>query len=141
MDNRGSNSSGTLTADAGERSVPQVLKDIGSGIQQIIRSEIKLAKIEVTESARDARSSAVAFGGGGILGIYAVGFLLLTVMFALEIVLPNWLAALIVGVLALAGAGLGISRGRERLKAIRPPSKTLQTVKEDIEWISEQQKS
>lgn len=135
MTNR--DSSGTLEA---ERSVPEVLRDISNGIQQIVRSEIKLAKIEVGETAKQARTSAVAFGGGGLLGVYAAGFLLLTVMFALEIVLPNWLAALIVGILALAGAGIGVSIGRERLKAIRPPSKTMQTVKEDLEWISAQQK-
>lgn len=124
-------------AASGERSIPAVLKDIGTGIQEIVRSEIKLAKIEVAENVRNARSAAMMLSAGGALGLYAIGFILLAAMFALEIVMPAWLAALIIGVVLLIGAGVGISSGRRRLKAIRPPEKTIQTVKEDLAWMKE----
>ncbi|HLG99389.1 MAG TPA: phage holin family protein [Bryobacteraceae bacterium] len=140
MDNRG-RTSATVDIGSNERSIGDVLKDIGNSIQQIVRSEIKLARMEMTDSARGARSAAIAFGSGGVLGLYAVGFLLLTIMFALEIALPNWLAALIVGVLSLIGAAVGISAGRARLKTVKPPEKTIQTVKEDFQWTKEQTRS
>lgn len=79
--------------------------------------------------------------GGGLLGIFAIGFVLLAAMFALEIVLPAWLAALIMGVLLSVSAGVGPSIGRERLKAIQAPHKTMQTVREDLQWMKEQAKS
>lgn len=139
MDNRG-RSSAMLDVESGGRSITDVLKDIGENIQQIVRSEIKLARIEMTESARGARSAAISFGTGGVLGLFGLGFLLLTVMFALELVLPNWLAALIVGVGSLIVAAIGISAGRKSLKTIKAPKKTIETVKEDLQWTKEQTK-
>ena len=146
MDYRGRTSaaleedSRTAAASNG-RSIADVLKDIGASIQDLVRWEIKLAKIEVADSARRARSSSILLAGGGLLGIFAIGFLLLAAMFALEIVLPAWLAALIIGVLLCVGAGAGLTVGRERWKAIQAPHKTMQTVKEDLEWMKEQAKS
>ena len=136
MDNRGRHTSGTLAAD-GDRSIPEVLKDIGSSIQQIIRWEFQLAKIEVSESARQARSSAAMLASGGLLGIFALGFLLLAALFALDLVLPSWLSALILGALLLSGAALGVSGGIRRFRAVRPPRKTIQTVKEDLQWMND----
>ena len=140
MDNRGRYTSGTLAPETSERSISEVLKDIGSSLQQIIRWEFQLAKIELSESARQARSSAFMLGSGGILGVFALGFLLLAALFALELVLPAWLSALIVGVLLLTGAAIGISSGVQRFQAVRPPRKTIQTVKEDLQWINDQPK-
>jgi hypothetical protein len=62
-------------------------------------------------------------------------------MFGLEIILPNWLAALILGVLLVVCAAIGIVMGQRRLKTIRVHRKTIQTVKENLEWIKEQQGS
>jgi hypothetical protein len=76
--------------------------------------------------------------GGGLLGIFAVGFILVAALFALEIVLPAWLAALVLGGLLFGGAAVGISVGLRRLKTIPGPSKTIQTIKEDLQWTKEQ---
>lgn len=145
MDYRG-RSSPTLDEQATnegihERSIGDIFRDIAGSIQGIIRSEIKLAKIEMADSARHARSAAVSLSIGGLLGLYAMGFLLLAAMFALEVVLPAWLAALIVGGLLLIGAGIGLGAGRARWKAVHAPQKTMQTVKEDLLWTKEQAKS
>ena len=138
MDSRGHTHA---VLDADERSIQDVVRDIVADIQNIVRSEIKLAKIELGETARGARSSAIALVGGGLIGIYAIGFVLLAAMFALEIVLPGWLAALIVGVVLAIGAAIGLSAGLKRLKTLRMPEKTIQTVKEDFQWTKEQAKS
>lgn len=124
-----------------DRSIGDILRDIAGSLQSIIRSELRLAKIEMTDSARRARSSAISFSIGGFLGLYAVGFLLLAAMFALEVVLPAWLAALIIGALLAIGAGAGLSAGRARWKTVHPPEKTIQTVKEDLLWTKEQARS
>ena len=141
MQHRGTHGAGTLDAETGQRSIAEVLKDVISGIQQLIRSEIKLAKVEIAESMKPARSSAMFFASAGVCGLFALGFVLLAVMFALEIVLPNWLSALIVGILLMVGAGTGAAMGRQRLRSIRAPRKTMETVKEDLQWISEQPRS
>lgn len=146
MDYRGQTSAALdeesrTAAESNGRSIGDVLKDIGASIQDILRWEIKLAKIELADSARRVRSTSLMLAGGGLLGIFAIGFLLLAAMFALEIVLPAWAAALIVGGLLCIGAGVGLSIGRDRLKAIQAPHKTMQTVREDLQWMKEQAKS
>jgi len=115
-----------------------VLKDIGSSIREIVRSEIELAKTELADTGRRVRSSLLFLGTGSILGLFAIGFLLLACLFALEIALPAWLAALVIGCVLLVGALIGIQVGRERLKKIRPAPMTLRTVKEDLQWMKEQ---
>lgn len=140
MDYRG-RTSAAPDAESNGNSIFDVLKDIGKSLQEIVRSEIRLARIEMADSARRLRASAVMLVSGGILGLYALGFILLAALFALEIVLPAWLAALILGVLLVFGAAVAISIGRERLKGIRGPEKTMQTVKEDFQWTKEQAKS
>ena len=58
-------------------------------------------------------------------------------MLALAIVLPAWAAALIVAVVLVAIAAALAQIGRARLRAAAPlaPTRTLETVQEDIEWI------
>ena len=140
MDYRGRESAAP-EAESNGRSFSAVIKDIGSGIREMVRSEIKLAKMEVADSARQLRSSSILLASGALLGIFAIGFLLLAALFGLEIVLPAWLAALILGALLFIGAAIGISRGRQHLKAIHGPQKTIQSVKEDFEWMKEQVRS
>lgn len=144
MDYRG-NSSATLDtvngAASDERSLGEILRDIGNNIQQIVRSEIRLAKIELTDTLRRVQASSVMLIGGAVLGFFALGFLFLAAMFALELVLGAWLAALIVSAILFIGAGLGLSIGRERLRTVQAPEKTMQTVKEDLQWTKEQIRS
>jgi len=140
MDIHGNESSRTLEDQSNHRTIGDILKDIGGVLQQMIRSEIRLAGTEVAESARQAKSSALLFAGGGMLGIYGVGFVLLAALFALNLVLPAWLSALILGLVLLGAACIGIAKARQSLTKVRAPRKTMQTVKEDFQWMTEQLK-
>jgi len=123
------------------RSIGEILNDMASALQEIVRSEIRLARIEMTQTARGMRASAVMLLSGGILAVFALGFLFLAAMFALEIALPNWLSALIVAVLLFASGGMALATGRQRLRTVRPPLDTMQTIKEDLKWTNEQARS
>ncbi len=140
MDIHGRTSS-TIHSDEGERTLPGLLGEIGSSIRHMVRSEIKLARTEVAEAARRVRSAALLLTAGGVLAVFAAAFLFLTVMFALELVLPNWLSALVVGLVLIALAAAGIASGRTRLKAIRPPRETMQAITEDLQSLKEQASS
>ena len=78
---------------ANGRTVSNVLQDIVGNVQEIVRSEVRLAKTEFREEAIKAKSSGVFFGAGALTGIYALGFLLLGVVYALSTVIPNWATA------------------------------------------------
>ena len=87
------------------------------------------------------RSCPTALVAGAVLGLYAIGFLLLTLARALETVTAPWLASLIVAVLVGVASFVAVNVGRTRIKHVHPtPDKTIQTVKENVEWVKDQTK-
>ena len=120
------------------RSVTEVLQDILGNVQEIIRSEFRLAKTEVQEEMTKAGQSSVPLGAGIVLAVYAVGFLLLAIVYALATAIDVWLAALIVSAGATIGAAVLLSIGRKRLKQVRLPEKTITSVKENVQWAKSQ---
>lgn len=123
-------------AMVGERSTVDLIKDAVNSIQGIIRSEIRLANAEMKEKAGQASKAGIVLAAGAALALYAFGFLLVTIYQALILAIPAWLSALIIfAVLAIAG-GIMMSAGRKRLKQIKPqPEMTMESVKEDMEWV------
>ena len=121
------------------RTMAEVLQDIVANIQEIFRSEFRLAKIEIQQQSAQAARSAVPLIIGVLLGLYALGFLLLAAVHALSIVVDPWLASLIVGSSVLALSLSLVSMGRNRLKQVKVvPEKTVESVKENMQWAKQQ---
>ena len=129
------------TAPQPQRKVSDVLQDIVGNIQQIIRSEVVLAKVEIKEKAQKASKPAAVMATGTVLGLYGAGFLLLAAVYGLSLAVPPWLAALVVGgALAIAG-GILVGKSRRALKEIDPvPKNTVATLKENVQWAKDQMK-
>lgn len=124
-----------------ERSIADVLKDIASNLQVMVRSELRLARLEATGDIQKLLTWIRVISVAAIAGVFGLGFLLLSAMFGLELALPNWAAALVVGG-ALAILSLtGLALARHKLKTAGMMDKTVQTVKEDVSWMKEQVKS
>ena len=119
MDSYGRTSAAVEEHPSGGHALTDILKDLSASVRELVRSEISAAKNELAGEARKARGPAFTLMSGGVLAIFAAGFLLLAIMLALAIALPNWLAALIVAALSAIGASIGIARGRQRLKTLR----------------------
>jgi protein-S-isoprenylcysteine O-methyltransferase Ste14 len=123
------------TAPQPQRKVSYVLQDIVANIQQTIRLEVVLAKVEVKEKAEKASKPAAILATGAILGLFGLGFLLLAVVYGLSLVVAPWLAALIVGGVLVIAGGILVANSRTALKQIDPvPTKTLRAVKENVQW-------
>jgi uncharacterized membrane protein len=121
------------------RSVPEVLHDIVGNIQEIIRSEFRLAKAEVKEEASKARGPLTTWAIGALIGLYAVGLLLFTIVMAMATVMATWLAALIVGAVTAVISIALISAGSARLKRVnKVPERTIETLKENVQWAKDQ---
>jgi uncharacterized membrane protein YqjE len=121
------------------RSVPEVLHDIVGNIQEIIRSEFRLAKAEVKEEASKARGPLTTWAIGALIGLYALGLLLFTVVMAMATVMATWLAALIVGAVMGAVSIALISAGSARLKRVnKVPERTIESLKENVQWAKDQ---
>jgi uncharacterized membrane protein YqjE len=120
------------------RSMTEILQDIIADIQEIVRSEFRLAKVEIQEETAKVTRSGVPLIVGLILGLYGLGFLLLAAVHALSLIVDAWLAALIVGFGVGVISLILISVGRNRLKGVKVPEKTIGTVKENVQWAKHQ---
>lgn len=121
------------------RPISSILQDVVGDVTGIVRSEIKLAKAEITADAkRFARALPLAVAGA-ILGLFALGLLLTTILLAIAIALPAWLSALIVFVGTAIIAWALFAAGKARLRRINVvPEKTVNTIKENAEWVKAQ---
>lgn len=125
-----------------DRSATDVLKDIVGNLQEIVRSEVRLARAEVREETGKFLSASQMLVIGAVLGIYGLGFLLWSLTYGLTSVMPSWAAALVVGLALAIIAGVMMMSGRGRLKDATPkPEKTIDTMKENIEWMKGQTRS
>lgn len=123
-----------------QRSTTDVLKDIIGNVQEMVRSEVRLARAEVREEVRNAAGAAKLLAIGAGLVLFAAAFLAVTVALLLGLVLPMWLATLILGAaFGLPGVVL-LTKGRSQLK-IPVPEKTIGNVKENVEWMKDQTRS
>lgn len=126
---------------AGDRALSDVLQDIVRNVQEIIRSEVSLAKAEIREEASKAFSATMWTVAGALAALFAGLFLLWTIVFALSLMLPMWGAALVVtAVLAMAASVLS-AMGVRRFKRVHPtPERTVETIKENVGWVRQSSK-
>jgi hypothetical protein len=119
-----------------ERAFSDVLQDILRNLQEILRSEVRLAKVEIRDDARQAAASAVWIAAGTIGALSAWAFLLWTITFALSTRMSMWAATLVVALVLACAASVLIVGGIRRVKRIHPiPERTIASIKENVEWI------
>jgi hypothetical protein len=87
--------------------------------------------------AKQLGIGAGAFGGAGLVGLFALGALTATIILALATAMAPWLAALIVTVVYGAIAGVLALTGRKRVEAGTPPApeQAVDSTKEDIQHV------
>ena len=127
----------TMASKADERSIGQMFADLSRDTRTLIQQEVQLAKTELTEKASRMVRGGTLVVGGGLLG-YA-GLLAIVAALVLGLIafgLPAWAGALIGGVLI---AGVSVFLVRAGLAALRPqdltPRETIESLKEDAQWI------
>ena len=129
-------SSDPQSAELRERSVGELLKQLANETTTLMRQELELAKAEMREKAGKAGPGFGMWGAAGAMALLALGSLTAFLILALDGAMPNWLAALIVGLVYAAIAGLLYLRGKRKVdEAGSPvPEQTIETLKEDVQW-------
>jgi drug/metabolite transporter (DMT)-like permease len=122
-----------------ERSLGELFSQLSQDVSTLFRQEVRLAKIEVSQIATEAGKQAGIIGAGGAIAYAGFLALLAALILGLSEFMAAWLAALIVG-LVVAGIGYFIAqKGLNDLKTVNPaPEKTIQTIKEDGQWLKQQ---
>ena len=122
-----------------EASLGDLFSELATETSALIRQEVKLAKSEIGQKAKDAGKDAAMIGMGGFVAYGGFLTLLAALTLLLGIFMPLWVSALIVGAIVV-GAGLFmVQRGVTALKQVDPaPRQTIETLKEDKEWAKTQ---
>jgi hypothetical protein len=121
-----------------DRSITQILRDILQDVGRIVRDEVQLAKAEFGEKAVRLRSAGAALATAAITGLLATLCIVTACIAALALVMPVWLAAVIMAVLLGAIAGIAFSKGTRQWKHTDlRPHRTISTLKDDVEWAKE----
>lgn len=130
----------TPAVESNEPSAASLVGGILADLQTLVREEIALARQETMEELGKIKTAGIALATAG--AVLAVGGLLLVLALAggLADLLnwPAWAGYAIVGVLLAVVGGILIATAQKRIKSIHPiPEKTVETVKENVEWLKE----
>jgi uncharacterized membrane protein YqjE len=124
--------------DVVERSIASLVKDIVGNLQQIIRAEVRLAKVEVAEELTKARRAMVLLAVGALFATMALGCLILAAVYLLAHFVQPWAAAVLVALGVGAIAGVLVAVGARQLKRVSLPARTVTSVQENIQWAKAQ---
>lgn len=122
------------------RSIANVLQDIVGNVQEIVRSELRLAQSDLQDQLTKVKAAAplLLMAIGALL--LAAFFLAWTAIYALALAMPMWAAALVVAAtLGLIGI-IAMTLGLGTLAHVRPPEQTIQRVTENVQWAKQQVK-
>jgi uncharacterized membrane protein YqjE len=126
-------------SDLRERKVGELVKLLSSQVSTLVRQEVELAKVEMAEKGKEAGVGAGMFAGAAVAGLLMLGSLTAFVVIVLALALPWWASALIVTALWGAAAAALALMGRTRMRRIGAPvpEQTVETVKEDVQWLKD----
>lgn len=98
------------TANSAEPSFTAVVGRIFVNLQDLARSEVKLAKTEVREEIAEMKHGASWLAVAILSAFFAACFVLLAGFFALLYIVPQWAAALIMagGLVVVSGISLAV---------------------------------
>lgn len=111
-----------------------LVHQLSQQIPELVRSELRLAQAEVAEKGRRAGVGIGMVSVAGLLAFFAVATLVTTAILGLATVVDAWLAALLVAIVLLAGAGIAGLTGRNKVAEAAPPApeKAIQGLKDDV---------
>jgi len=122
------------TSGTGEQSIGNLVKDATTHLSTLVRAEVELAKSEVVGEIKKGLTGSVYFIVALVLLLLLLPFLITAGALGINKGLWDWAQpwggfAIIVLLMALA-AGFFAWRGVKKVKAIRAPKKTIETMKD-----------
>jgi hypothetical protein len=119
-----------------DQSLGELVSTATRDLSLLVHKEIELAKTEIAAEVKRAGIGAGFLGGAGFVGLFTLVFL--SIAAALGIAagagIGAWAGFLIVGAAYGMLAGLLAVLGLGKVTKVRPPRRTIRTVKDDITW-------
>ncbi|HNF06323.1 MAG TPA: phage holin family protein [Mycobacterium sp.] len=116
-----------LSADP---SIGELVKDATAQVSTLVRAEVELARAEITRDVKKGMTGSIFFILAGVVLLYSTFFFFFFVAELLDTWIWRWLAFLVVFVGMLLGAAVLGLLGWRKVRRIRGPQQTIETVKE-----------
>jgi len=121
------------------RPLGDLFGDLATDMSNLVRQEVTLAKVEITQKAKYVGRNIGYLVIGGAVAYAALLAIIAAVIMLLAKVVPHWGSALIVGVVVGGIGWMLIGKAMMALqKADLTPRETVETLKEDATWMKEQ---
>lgn len=122
--------------DRGTESISDLIRQLATDLSSLFGKEIELAKSEVRESVAEVKTAVGAVATGAAVAVAGLVILLLSAVYGLGALVDLWLAALIVGAIALLVGLLMIRSAKEAMSTSTfVPERTLDAVRKDKETV------
>ena len=114
-------------------STRELLGEISGTASLLVKREVVLAREELKADLRSEVAMAKGLVGALVTGLLGLNILLVAVVFALALVMPAWLAALLIGgTLFIIAVIVGVVSWQQRVT--NPLAVTRKTLTETIQW-------
>jgi hypothetical protein len=121
-------------SDGSRKSAGQLVKEVTEDLSTLLRKEIDLAKSELGAAMAAKAKGAAVIAIAGVLGLFALIFMLFAIRDGFDAFLWTWLYDLITAVILLALGGIAALIAKKKLTTPINPELTKKTIKDDVEW-------
>jgi uncharacterized membrane protein YqjE len=120
-----------------DQPVGELVQQLSQQTAELVRQEMRLATVELQEKGKKAGIGAGMFGGAGVVALYGVGALIAAAILGITTFLEPWIAAVIVGVVLLAVAGILALTGKKHVEQAGPPvpEQAVESAKRDVDEV------
>jgi membrane protein len=120
-----------------DQSVGELVQQLSQQTAALVRQEMRLATVELQQKGKKAGIGAGMFGGAGVVALYGVGALIAAAILGIATFLEPWIAAVIVGVVLLAVAGILALTGKKQVEQAGPPvpEQAVESAKRDVDEV------
>ncbi len=122
-----------------ERSLGDLFSELAGETGTLIRQEVALAQVELTQKATKVGKNVGFLVVGGAVAYAALLALLTALIIGLGAVIGYGFSALVVGIVVAVAAVVLIMSALNALKSVEVmPRQTVETIKEDAQWLKDQ---
>jgi Putative Actinobacterial Holin-X, holin superfamily III len=127
------------STDLENKPLGDLFGDLASEMSNLLRQEVALARVEISQKAKYAGRNIGYLVVGGAVAYAALLAVLAAVIMLLDRVMPAWGAALLVGLVVAGISWLLIGKAMSALQQMDvTPRETVETLKEDAAWMKQQ---
>jgi len=120
-----------------DQPIGELVSQMSEQVSTLVRDELALARAEMVEKGKKAGTGAGLLGGAGVIALYGLGALFVTIGALLALALPVWASALIVTVVIFVVAGVAAVLGKKQVQQAVPPTPTaaVDSTKRDVNTV------